>query len=86
MAYPRATARLTERLSTDGSGGTAAQRRLVGVGGDQTHGARLAPTREFALSFTYEHRNGVDAELAAKVRRFGLRLGGGLPKIAQGGF
>lgn len=31
---------------------------------------------EFSLSFTYEHRGGVTAELAAQVKRFGLRAGG----------
>ena len=32
--------------------------------------------QDFALSFTYEHRTGVDAELAAAVKRMGFRSGG----------
>src|SRR4029079_16404601 len=43
LPVPGLLTRLTERPSTDDSGGTAAQRRLVGVGGNQTQGARLAP-------------------------------------------
>jgi hypothetical protein len=31
---------------------------------------------DFILSFTYEHRSGVNAELAARVKKFGLLVGG----------
>ena len=32
--------------------------------------------REFAFSLTYDHRSDVDGDLAAAVRKFGLRVGG----------
>lgn len=42
--------------------------------------------REFALTFTYEHDSGVDAELVARVRKFGLRAGGEFRKAHRVSF
>lgn len=42
--------------------------------------------REFALAYTYEHRNGVDTELVARVRKFGLRAGGDFRKAHKVAF
>lgn len=42
--------------------------------------------RQFALTFTYEHDSGVDAQLAARVRDYGLRTGGEFRKAHRVSF
>ena len=42
--------------------------------------------REFALTFTYEHDSGVDADLASNARQVGLRLGGEFRKAHRVSF
>ncbi len=42
--------------------------------------------REFALTFTYEHNSGVDAELVTRVRDYGLRTGGEFRKAHRVSF
>ena len=45
-----------------------------------------AGLRDFALSFTFDHRSGVDADLSAVVRKFGLRAGGDFRKAHRVSF
>lgn len=42
--------------------------------------------REFALTFTYEHDSGVDADLASNARQVGLRIGGEFRKAHRVSF
>jgi hypothetical protein len=42
--------------------------------------------REFALTFTYEHDSGVDANLASEARQAGLRIGGEFRKAHRVSF
>lgn len=42
--------------------------------------------REFALTFTYEHDGGVDADLASNARQVGLRIGGEFRKAHRVSF
>jgi hypothetical protein len=42
--------------------------------------------REFELSFTFDHRSGVDAELSAAARKFGLRIGGDFRRAHKAAF
>jgi hypothetical protein len=42
--------------------------------------------REFELGFTFDHRSGVDAELSAAVRKFGLKIGGDFRRAHKAAF
>jgi hypothetical protein len=42
--------------------------------------------REFELTFTFDHLSGVDAELSAAVRKFGLRIGGDFRRAHKAAF
>ncbi|MGO4363392.1 hypothetical protein [Terrabacter sp. RAF57] len=42
--------------------------------------------REFALTFTYEHDSGVDADLVSNARQAGLRIGGEFRKAHRVSF
>ena len=42
--------------------------------------------RAFELSFTFDHRSGVDAELSAAARKFGLRIGGDFRRAHKAAF
>ena len=45
-----------------------------------------AGLREFELTFTFDHLSGVDAELSAAVRKFGLRIGGDFRRAHKAAF
>jgi hypothetical protein len=42
--------------------------------------------RKFELTFTFDHLSGVDAELSAAVRKFGLRIGGDFRRAHKAAF
>lgn len=42
--------------------------------------------REFELTFTFDHLSGVDVELSAAVRKFGLRIGGDFRRAHKAAF